>query len=237
MRSGAIPTRRCRVEPMSAGRVASGNQTERQGRAFALPPLRPYRREAAGRLRPSSSMGWDEPALRRRRLVEVHEAGHACAILLAGGEARVRLIIQRCHDGLFNFMGETSGRYPRRIDADLAFVALAGIGAEERYCREMGWERPSADDVAFAGDNANVARALALAAPRENAEALGDVISARVRDELSAAWPAVLALAGALDAYWPDAEADDGPAVGEFAGEMSAEEVAAICRDAGLGPK
>ncbi len=213
---------------MSLSRIASQNQREPRGRPFGLSEGLPYLETPEAAWRPS----WGEAALRQRVLVQVHEAGHACAIYSLGGNARIRLEIRRYSDGRCAFGGETRERRPRRFDRDYASIALAGIAAEERYSKWMGWDRPDADDRSFAGDRANIGKAFALSAPRDSAAAFGDEILARVREELNAAWPAVLALADAL--VWPELEAAESGPPGEYFSEMSAAEVAAICDAAGL---
>ena len=125
------------------------------------------------------------------------------------------------------FTARRASDVARSLDADFAFVAAAGIAAERRFCRWMGWPEPSADDGAFAGDNANIERALEFVSPAD-----ADRAVARVGRELDWVWEAVLALVDAL--VWPDAAADADPAVGEFIGEMGFAEVAEICFAAGL---
>ncbi len=174
------------------------------------------------------AMGWDESALRRRKLVQVHEAGHAVAI---GGEAIIRLVIRRYRDGLYNFGGETRELRPRRIDADYAFIALAGIAAEAKFCRdEMFWPAPSANDCSFDGDRANLKRSLAFISAAD-----ADKAVARLNRALERHWNAILALMDALGDIWPDYEAESGPPGREYFREMPAETVREILRDAGLG--
>ncbi len=148
-----------------------------------------------------SEAAWDEADLRERRRVAVHEAGHAIAAVLIGGEATVRLSIMRDSGGVLRFYGLTTARGDAAFDHGL--VAASGPVAEWVAGAHMGWPEPPASE--YAADRANVSKAAELVAP-------GNLLAGRVaifERALRAlaeprAWRATVAVANALMDMFPD---------------------------------
>jgi hypothetical protein len=182
-------------------------------------------------------VSWGQDVLDYRRLIAIHEAGHAVASHLVDGGARIALTIARDRDGLYEFSGLTTERYRKPSQRQLlehwrsrAFVSAAGAVAESKYCREMGW--PDRSEDCSTVDRANIDRAAEMVVPG-NAVGYRGVVLERARREFErpAVWPATLALADELDGLWPDDTAEKGEP-GEYVGTMDGEQVAAICQRA-----
>jgi len=173
-------------------------------------------------------MRWDAAAKRERKRVCVHEAAHAVVAILKGSSTSVRLIIRRNADDLF-FSGCVT---ERSRTPGSALVAAAGFVGEEKFCAARGWSGPpeaaserdmwNVDEAVGQDERAGMYDERALALER-----------ARATLDDPEVWFAVLALAAALNAHWPDAEAAAAVGPGEFVGEMSAAAVAATCAQAG----
>jgi len=107
-----------------------------------------------------------------------------------------------CADGTGRTTVERDPRREQR--SSLAFrsavVSAAGPLAELKYCREMGF--PSPDDDCFAGDRANMKRAVAAIAM----DHAYTTVCERARRELERpeVWRAVLRLASYLERQWND---------------------------------
>jgi hypothetical protein len=176
-------------------------------------------------------MQWEAAARRERRRVVVHEASHCVAAIMRGGSARVSLIITRHPGGLYGFSGLTT---QKSAPEHRGFVAAAGAAGEVRYAERAGWSAPPPECVET--DLSAVDQAT-----RDDPDALfypaRDGVFSRARAALDdpETWWAVLRLADALMAVWPDAEvARNHDQIGSFVGEMSAAAVSAACAQAGL---
>ena len=154
-----------------------------------------------------------------RRVIAVHEAGHAVAhlALVLGKIKAITLFVSR-EDGFVSYSGQTTVLTDHRRSFSrtncsqdaiaAAIVCMAGPAAEQRYCVENGIHDNSAS--ASLADRENALRAIGNAFDVDRDTILDHVVlGARDLVQRPELWRAIVAVADSLKNIWPEERCND----------------------------